>query len=59
MMHGKGEFKWKNGRRYEGRYINDKKHGHGCFEWPDGRRYSSEWIDIWFFYLNLYILIET
>ena len=56
MMHGKGEFKWENGRRYEGSYIDDKKHGQGCFEWPDGRRYSGEWIDIYDFLLeSLYI----
>ena len=25
-MHGKGEYTWKDGRRYEGEYYNDKKH---------------------------------
>jgi len=35
-MHGKGIFTWRDGRRYEGDYINDKKEGFGMFEWPDG-----------------------
>lgn len=25
-MHGKGVYTWKDGRRYEGEYYNDKKH---------------------------------
>jgi hypothetical protein len=25
-MHGKGIYTWKDGRRYEGEYLNDKKH---------------------------------
>lgn len=32
-MHGKGLFKWSDGRRYEGAYTDDKKEGHGNFEW--------------------------
>lgn len=28
-MHGKGIFKWPDGRVYEGDYIEDKKHGFG------------------------------
>ena len=32
-MHGKGIFKWPDGRRYEGSYIDDKKEGQGMFEW--------------------------
>ena len=26
-MHGKGIYTWKDGRKYEGEYLNDKKHG--------------------------------
>ena len=44
-MHGQGEFKWGDGRKYQGGYNEDKKHGHGCFEWPDGRKYSGEWAE--------------
>ena len=32
-MHGQGEFKWPDGRKYYGQYINDKKQGNGIFEW--------------------------
>lgn len=30
-MHGKGIYTWKDGRRYEGEYLNDKKHGYGIY----------------------------
>ena len=32
MMHGKGFFKWPDGRVYEGDYVNDKKTGFGIFK---------------------------
>ena len=32
-MHGKGVYTWKDGRRYEGDYLNDKKHGLGVYIW--------------------------
>ena len=32
-MHGKGEFVFKDGRKYEGGYVEDKKEGYGIFEW--------------------------
>lgn len=25
-MHGKGVYTWKDGRKYDGDYLNDKKH---------------------------------
>jgi len=28
-MHGKGTFKWPDGRVYVGEYFEDKKHGFG------------------------------
>ena len=28
-MHGKGEFRWSDGRVYVGEYAADKKHGQG------------------------------
>jgi hypothetical protein len=28
-MHGKGLYTWKDGRMYQGEYLNDKKHGFG------------------------------
>ncbi len=42
-MHGKGIYTWKDGRKYDGEYHNDKKHGYGIYIWADGRRYEGEW----------------
>ena len=42
-MHGKGIFKWADGRVYEGDYVDDKKHGFGRVIWPDDREYEGEW----------------
>ena len=36
---------WKNGRKYEGSYVNDKKEGYGEFEWPNGKIYKGGWIN--------------
>ena len=32
-MHGRGVYTWKDGRKYEGEYENDKKHGYGIYSW--------------------------
>lgn len=42
-MNGKGVYKWQDGRKYEGEYLNDKKHGFGIYYWADGRRYEGGW----------------
>lgn len=42
-MHGKGQYKWKDGRSYSGEYKYDKKHGFGTYTWADGRKYVGEW----------------
>ena len=34
---------WRDGRRYEGYYLMDKKHGYGVYEWADGRKYEGHW----------------
>ena len=39
-MHGKGVYRWKDGRKYEGEYLNDKKSGFGIYQWADGRSYK-------------------
>jgi len=44
-MHGKGTYKWLDGRMYHGDYQNDKKHGFGVYIWADGRAYVGNWID--------------
>ena len=40
-MHGKGVYTWKDGRRYDGEYLKDKKHGWGTYTWEDGRQYEG------------------
>ncbi len=44
-MHGRGEYTWRDGRRYEGEYQSDKKHGFGSYTWADGRKYVGEWVN--------------
>ena len=41
-MHGKGVFKWTDGKRYEGQYVNDKKEGFGVFVWENGKKYEGD-----------------
>lgn len=51
-MQGKGYYMWKDGRTYDGEYLNDKKHvknllfigqGFGIYKWTDGRIYEGQW----------------
>ena len=42
-MHGKGIYTWKDGRKYEGMYLFDKKSGYGVYQWADGRKYEGQW----------------
>lgn len=44
-MHGKGIYKWVDGRFYSGEYVNDKKHGKGAYRWADNRVYIGTWAD--------------
>lgn len=44
-MHGRGTLIWRDGKRYEGNFVNDKREGHGIFRWKDGRVYEGEWKD--------------
>lgn len=36
-----GTYKFKNGARYIGDYVKNKKHGQGTFIYPDGSRYEG------------------
>ena len=38
-MHGKGSIIWKDGKSYQGYYVEDKKHGKGVIELADGQKY--------------------
>lgn len=42
-MHGKGVYKWPDGKKYTGDFVNDKKHGEGTFEWENGDKYTGQW----------------
>ena len=42
-MHGYGILIWKDGKKYEGEFVNDKREGRGSFTWADGRQYIGEW----------------
>ena len=54
-MHGKGVFKWSDGRKYEGDYFEDKKHGIGHFEWPDGRKYTGQWMS--YLFIKFFLIV--
>jgi hypothetical protein len=36
---------WKDGRIYNGEWLDNKMHGTGLFTWPDGRKYEGEYIN--------------
>jgi len=43
-MHGYGEFKWKDGKKYVGLYVHDKKEGFGVYYWASPNRvYVGFW----------------
>jgi hypothetical protein len=43
-MHGYGEFRWKDGKRYIGYYVHDKKEGFGIYYWASlNRMYIGFW----------------
>lgn len=37
-----GTYRFKNGARYIGQYLQNKKHGHGVFFYPDGSKYEGK-----------------
>ena len=44
-MNGYGVYTWKDGRKYEGQFLNDCKHGYGVYEWADHRVYKGWWYE--------------
>lgn len=34
-------YRFKNGARYIGEYVQGKKHGEGVFHYPDGSKYEG------------------
>ena len=44
-MHGKGTFKWSNGKKYKGEWSNDERNGTGEMEYTSVKVYNGEWKD--------------
>lgn len=42
-MEGKGIFKWPDGKKYDGEYVNNHKEGTGTMYNEDGSYYKGEW----------------
>lgn len=42
---GRGIFRWPNGSRYEGDFVDNKRHGEGKQEWPGGSSYEGSFKD--------------
>jgi radial spoke head protein 1 len=40
---GYGSYKWKNGKRYIGDWVNNMRHGKGCIKYEDGTERESLW----------------
>ena len=38
-----GTYEWKDGRRYEGMWADNKMHGFGRLDWPDGKCYEGHY----------------
>lgn len=43
MMQGFGVYQWRDGRRYEGEYHQNKKHGKGNYIYSDGSLFEGAW----------------
>lgn len=41
-----GTYKFKNGARYIGEYMDNKKHGNGTFIYPDGSKYEGKQLEL-------------
>jgi hypothetical protein len=44
-MHGIGEYRWANGRIYNGSWANDNRNGMGLLWFPDGNLYQGNYKD--------------
>ena len=43
--HGHGNFRYRNGDRYEGGWKDGRRYGHGILECANGQRYEGGWKD--------------
>ena len=44
MKHGKGEYRWSSGNRYNGDYFDDKPHGTGIYNTVHGDSYVGDFV---------------
>jgi hypothetical protein len=42
-MHGKGKLFWKNGDKFEGSWVNNKRDGFGIKKWDSGVIYEGHY----------------
>ena len=50
-------FRFKNGARYIGEYVKNKKHGQGTFIYPDGSKYEGKlYVNLFFENIVIFIL---
>lgn len=38
-----GEYKWSDGRKYKGEWLDNNMHGKGEYIWTDGRMYVGDY----------------
>ena len=43
MKQGDGEYTFKSGKVYSGKFVNDVRDGLGTLEWKDGSKYIGPW----------------
>lgn len=44
-MHGMGTYKWKNGEKYVGEYVNGARQNKGKYYFASGACYDGEWVN--------------
>ena len=43
-MEGVGEYRWPDGKVYNGQFKADKREGEGRLRWLDGKVYRGSWL---------------
>jgi hypothetical protein len=43
-MHGQGTYKWNDGRKYTGQYVDGLKEGLGKMELPNGDSFEGQFL---------------